>query len=302
MNISAATRRRLIDAAMAAERDPSADLTVSDLAEYAGMSDKHFQRAFRKVMCESPKKYLRRIRLQASAYLLKWSEMSVLDIALHAGFESHAGFTKAFTKAYGLSPTDFRDTHEVTPYLRVKSNPAHTPVQLEDLETSRLIVRIEQTPPFRVAAMRHIGPVEQTANIWPKMVAWAKRNQLFSPNSIFLGIHNDYWDENAKDKYRYDAAIVIPDNFTPCDDVNTFTIAGGEVAMTEFSGSLSEADDAWRRFVDQWLPISGYKVRTGFAYDRYPFDVIQAGPLRRILQTLTGIKATLCLPVLRSDY
>ncbi|MEM8944280.1 MAG: helix-turn-helix domain-containing protein [Planctomycetota bacterium] len=294
--ISPELRRRIFDAALAAERDYSADLTVAALAEYTGLSDKHFQRCFREVIGESPKKYIRRIRLQTAAYLLKWSDITVTEVAMTAGFETHPGFNKAFVKAYGQSPQDFRTSHNVTPYLHFKRD-STKPLELDDLEAVKLLVRMEQMPSTRIATMRHIGPVEKTAEIWPQMIEWTKKHDLFNDQTQVMGIHNDYWDSNAEDRYRYDAAVVVPDDFEPDDAVSTYTIPSGLVAMTEFSGSLSEMDAAWRRLVDQWLPISGHLTRTAYAFDRYPIELVTGGILQTILRTLTGIKATLCLPV-----
>jgi len=295
-NISPDLRRRIIDAALAAERDPSAELSVSALAEFAKVSDKHFQRCFRQIIGESPKAYVRRLRLQSAAYLLKWSDIPVTSIAIGAGFNTHAGFTKAFVKAYSLAPQQFREARDVMPYLSSRETDADT-ADINDLDASRLVVRVQKQPTWRVAAMRHIGPVEKMAEVWPRMIAWATERELLNDQSILLGIHNDYWDTNAEDKYRYDAAIVVPDNFMSDDEVNTFSLPSGEVAMTEFTGSLSQADIAWRRFVDQWLPISGYQFRASFAFDRYPIELITGGFMKNILRTLLGIRATLCIPV-----
>ena len=295
-HISSNLRRRIIDAALAAERDSSEELSVSTLAEFAEVSDKHFQRCFRQIIGESPKSYVRRLRLQKAAYLLKWSDIPVINIAMRAGFSTHAGFTKAFVRAYSLSPQQFRESRDVMPYLFSRETDVD-PTDFNDLAVSRLIVRVQQQPDWRVAAMRHIGPTEKIAEVWPRMIAWADGRSLLNEQSILLGIHNDYWDTNAEDKYRYDAAIVVPSDFTSDDEVNAFSIPAGEIAMTEFSGSLSQADVTWGRFVDQWLPVSGYQFRANFVFDHYPVELVTGGRLQNILQTLVGIRATFCIPV-----
>ncbi|MEM9369511.1 MAG: helix-turn-helix transcriptional regulator, partial [Planctomycetota bacterium] len=112
--------RRIVDAALAAERDPSSNLSVEDLADYLGVSDKHFQRCLRQIFGESPKSYVRRIRLQRSAYFLKWSDVPVIQVAKQAGFLTHAGFTRAFAKAYALTPQQFREARDVAPFLSAR--------------------------------------------------------------------------------------------------------------------------------------------------------------------------------------
>jgi len=296
VTITPAVRKKILDAALAAERDPSAHLTIAMLAEHAGMSDKHFQRCFLAVLGESPKSYIRRLRLQIAAYLLKWSDASIVQLAIGAGFETHAGFTKAFSKLYGVSPLQFRKATDLTPFLEFPREHPEA-FDLEAAQSTQLAVRIQEVPDQRLAVMRTIGPTSKMATIWLKMIDWAKRRGLLNQTSIFLGIHNDYWDTLAEDKYRYDAAIVVPEDFEIDDEVNSVLLPGGLVAMTEFQGSVSEADRTWSRFTDQWLPVSGYQFRLSLAYDRYPPEVVAAGRVRQILLAIQGYPATLCLPV-----
>ncbi len=131
------------------------------------------------------------------------------------------------------------------------------------------------------------------------MIDCAKRRGLLHQRSIFLGIHNDYWDTYAEGKYRYDAAIVVPNDYEVDDEVNTVLLPGGLVAMTEFEGSVAEADRTWGRFADQWLPASGYQFRIRLAYDCYPADVVTAGRVKQVLMSIRGYSATLCLPVIK---
>jgi len=296
--VTPAVRKKILGAAMVAERDPSAGLTVAMLAEHAGMSDKHFQRCFVAVLGESPKNYVRRLRLQIAAYLLKWSDASIVQLAVEAGFETHAGFTKAFSKLYGMSPLQFRKATDLTPFLEFpREHPEAS--QLEAAQSTQLAVCIQEVPDQRLAVMRSIGPTSKMATVWLKMIAWAKRRGLLSQESIFLGIHNDYWDTLAEDKYRYDAAIVVPEGFELDDEVNTVLLPGGHVAMTQFEGSVAEADRTWSRFTDQWLPVSGYQFRLGLAYDRYPASVVTAGRVKQIVLAVKGYNATLCIPVMK---
>ncbi|MEN0112055.1 MAG: AraC family transcriptional regulator [Planctomycetota bacterium] len=294
--VTAETRRRVLDAALAAERDLAAELTVDALADAVDLAPKHFHRAFRAVVGEPPQAYLRRIRLQQAAYLLKWSELSIVEVAVRFGYATHAGFTKAFAAAYGYTPAAFRAASGVTPYMRVRPG-AKGADRVADLEPAPLSVRIEEVPDRRVAAMRHVGPAESCASVWRRMAPWARERGLLGPDAIVLGVHNDYWDAASEDRYRYDAAVVVPDRFEAPDDVNTFVLPGGPVAMAEFAGSVAEMDTAWRRLADLWLPASGRIPRTTQAYDRYPVDLVSGGPLRRIVQMATGVRATLCLPV-----
>jgi AraC family transcriptional regulator len=82
--------------------------SLAELAREAGASASAFQRAFARLVGESPKQYTRRLQLESAALALVASNDSVLDIALDAGFESHEGFTRVFASHFGMPPKEFR--------------------------------------------------------------------------------------------------------------------------------------------------------------------------------------------------
>ena len=82
--------------------------SLAELAAEAGRSPSSFQRAFSRLVGESPKQFTRRLQLECAAVLLLTTDDSVLDVAIAAGFESHEGFTRAFSKHFGRPPKDFR--------------------------------------------------------------------------------------------------------------------------------------------------------------------------------------------------
>jgi AraC family transcriptional regulator len=96
-------------ATIAADRETRHSL--AELARGAGQSSSSFQRAFSRLVGESPKQYTRRLQLESAALALLTSADSVLDVALAAGFESHEGFTRAFVGHFGVPPKDFRAQH-----------------------------------------------------------------------------------------------------------------------------------------------------------------------------------------------
>jgi AraC family transcriptional regulator len=116
--LSSELQKRLFELIYDVERVQSLDLSIRSLADRAGLSPYYFQRTFRSLTGESIKQYVLRIRLQRAAFILKWSNAPVTQIALDNGFDTHSGFTKAFTRAYGKSPTAFREEVQTVPYVR----------------------------------------------------------------------------------------------------------------------------------------------------------------------------------------
>jgi AraC-like DNA-binding protein len=52
--------------------------------------------------------YVRRLRLERAARKLRMGAVDITEVALAAGYDSHAAFSKAFKQQFGLSPREFR--------------------------------------------------------------------------------------------------------------------------------------------------------------------------------------------------
>jgi AraC family transcriptional regulator len=78
------------------------------LAQVAGFSVPHFHRVFTAHMGESAISYVRRTRLERAARKLRMGAVDITEVALAAGYVSHAAFSKAFRQQFGLSPSEFR--------------------------------------------------------------------------------------------------------------------------------------------------------------------------------------------------
>jgi AraC-like DNA-binding protein len=83
-------------------------LSGDELASRAHLSRFHFDRVVAAAAGEPPAALRRRVLLERAAYQLITSDQDVLDVALGAGYSSHEAFTRAFTRAYGRSPSDWR--------------------------------------------------------------------------------------------------------------------------------------------------------------------------------------------------
>jgi AraC family transcriptional regulator len=78
------------------------------LAAVAGFSIPHFHRVFTAQVGESAISYVRRLRLERAARKLRMGAVDITEVALAAGYDSHAAFSKAFKQQFGLSPSEFR--------------------------------------------------------------------------------------------------------------------------------------------------------------------------------------------------
>jgi AraC family transcriptional regulator len=101
-------RRRLDRVLEYIEAHLDADISVGDLADAACFSLFHFVRAFHLAMGRAPHAYLSERRLDRAKHLLAYSDTSLVEISLTCRFSGQANFTKAFTRAMGVSPGRYR--------------------------------------------------------------------------------------------------------------------------------------------------------------------------------------------------
>src|SRR6188768_1553591 len=79
-------------------------------AKDAYRSRTQYFRLFQALIAESPGAMRRRFLLERGAWEILRSDKRVTDIALDAGYGSLEAFTRAFRKAYGVSPSIYRRT------------------------------------------------------------------------------------------------------------------------------------------------------------------------------------------------
>ena len=96
-------------------------LALEELARLACLAPYHFHHVFTGMLGESLASHVRRLRLERAATRLKFTEMPVVEIAFEAAYETHEAFSRAFRKAFGLSPAQFRKRNRTSGF---KSPPA----------------------------------------------------------------------------------------------------------------------------------------------------------------------------------
>lgn len=82
------------------------DITAKELSEMAGFSMFHYYRLFHSAVGLPVMQYITRRRLLNALYDMHCGEKMVV-VALDYGFETQAGFYKAFIREFGYTPTEF---------------------------------------------------------------------------------------------------------------------------------------------------------------------------------------------------
>jgi len=91
-------------------------ITLYMLARSAGYSPWYSARMFKELVGKAPYEYIRTLRLSRAALKLRDEDVKIIDVALEFVFDSHEGFTRAFSRHFAITPKDYRKN---TPPLKL---------------------------------------------------------------------------------------------------------------------------------------------------------------------------------------
>lgn len=100
--------QELLPVARYIELNFSEQISMSEMAELAGLSSTHFNRRFKQVLRMTPMQYLRSVRVQAARKLLTTSSRNLATIAADVGYSDQSHLTKRFRELTGMTPAAYR--------------------------------------------------------------------------------------------------------------------------------------------------------------------------------------------------
>jgi AraC family transcriptional regulator len=256
-NVSAAALEKLLPVLMHIQANLEGDLSLRTISQRLGLSPFHFHRVFRLAIGETLKQYTRRLRLERAANGLIIHEGSILDIALDSGFQSHETFSREFKRQFQVTPRQYREWGRGN----LKRNlAAAKPVDqiAGNFELSQ--TRVTRLSQLDVAFIRHTGPYEAVSDtLWLTLSDWARRKR-FPADPVFLGIAHDAPGITPPEKLRFDAAIVVPEPFSPHGAIGHQVLGSADFAVTTHVGHFRTLPDAYRTIVHRIGALKGYRL------------------------------------------
>ena len=257
-------------------------LSLAGLAAIAGFSPHHFHRVFHSVTGESPKEYLRRLRLERAVYRLKISSDNVLQIALESGFATHETFTRAFVRQFGISPSEFRavlreyrDCVEDAMGSRTFAGfTEETPLTLR-FDLLEDPVTVEQTPPRHLLSVRHNGFEDLLAGgkaflgLWDDLFAYAEAQGIEHSPELLVGITHDDPYVTEDHKIRFDACLPVSVPMKANHPVSYRYLAPGLCVARRHRGGLEEIAKTFAYIGVEWLPSGDYGLRAAAPFEIY---------------------------------
>jgi AraC family transcriptional regulator len=263
-----------------ADLDRALDLRA--LARGAALSSFHFHRVFRGAVGETPLELQRRLRMERAAWQLRYRDDAVTTIAFAAGYETHESFTRAFRSHYVCSPSEFRQSRTpeacVRPFqieLAARSG-IHFRSPIGDIPKVQFIqgeevmdVDIKEMPVMRVATTPHVGPYNRIAEAFARLGEVARGNDLLRHASAMLAIYHDDPDTTPSAELHSQAALVVSPEAKLPPELGEQELPAGRYATTTHIGPYEALGDVWARFMGEWLPRSGERIKDGVSFEIY---------------------------------
>jgi len=88
------------------------NLSVEFIADKVGISRVHFHRKMKELTGQSPRDFVKNIRMKQAAKLLETKHHDITDVSIAVGFQSISSFSTSFKSIYGMSPTEYMKAHQ----------------------------------------------------------------------------------------------------------------------------------------------------------------------------------------------
>lgn len=151
----------------------SEPLTLKEIAAEVFVSPYHFTRVFARATGVTPGRYLTSVRLFAAKRLLLTTDFTVSDIVCSVGYNSVGTFTSRFTRAVGMSPTQYRDP-KVAELLVVVSQEYSCLPGVEQMRRARHLKPRSPGPSHTISGSVDIpteaGPTDVLVAVFPEAV------------------------------------------------------------------------------------------------------------------------------------
>ena len=239
--------------------EESASKIISDLA---CMSTFHFHRLFSAYAGMSLFAVMKLLRLKRAAYQLAYrQELKVIDIALMAGYDSAAAFSRAFKRVFLQSPKTFRQKPNWVTWqahyqsiltIRSKIMPKDINFQVSQVSF----------PETSIAVLQHRASPSLLGNSIAQFIHWRKANGLPPSKSKTFNLIYDDPSTTKPNKYRFDIACEIHTEVREnLQGVIHDVIPAGQCAKIRHQGSDDNLLPAIDYLYTQWLKKSGKALR-----------------------------------------
>ena len=243
------------------EENLTEELSVDRIAREMNISAFYYQKIFTIICGFSVGEYIRGRRLANAGSELAFTNVKIIDIALKYGYDTPEGFTRAFTKFHGSTPSAVRSGAPIKSFARLSVT-----VSMKGGEIMNY--RIEKTEAFKVLEKREVHSISENRNnqtipeFWERAHKDGTIERLLGAASDKADVYgicyaNPHKDESTFDysiAVRYDGSLPVPEGFTVSE------IPARTWAVFPCTGAMPEAiQELWHKICTEFFPSSSYE-------------------------------------------
>lgn len=242
------------------------NITVDDVAKHCSYSKYHLMRMFKEDTEEALYQFIKRIRLERSAWRLKVEkDKSITNIGVDSGYSS-SNFATAFKKQLNVSPVDFRKSSE---QMVEESSFSHG-VSIDELEETENLITVEQLDSFLVVYERKKGNYNNMPEEWCRFIK--KYKHLATDDTIYIESTIDDPTITDENSCMYELCQTIsPEHpiLKENSDILTHTFDGGKYAVYHFRGFPQFLFMVYQEVFCRWLSKTGNQLDNRPIFDIY---------------------------------
>lgn len=251
-------------------------ITLSQLSNVAGYSPWHAAKIFKEMTGKPPFEYIRGLRLSQAALILRDERHRIIDVALDFVFDSHEGFTRAFSKEFGISPKKYsQKTPPVPLFMPGKVFDIYLGFQkggkrmTEQQKTKTVFVQVIERSARKVMLKRGIkaeeyfGYCEEVGcEVWPLLTS--VKEALYEPIGMWLPQHM-----TPPGTSTYVQGVELPLDYDNIVPQGYELIELPPCKMMVFQGEPYNDEDFMEAIDEVWDTIDKYNPLT-FGYEWAP--------------------------------
>lgn len=241
----------------------SEEIDLKKLAEISAFSPFHFHRILSAFLGEPVGEFIVRTRLETAARLLRYTEMSVSEIAYRVGYDTPSSLSKAFRKSYGISPRAFKKSKKIPAMIeRTHQEEPHGRLSKP---------KILEIPVKNAAFLRARGNYNSVdyGACFLQLWTYVKAHKLFSAGVEHMVVYHNDPDISQAADLRCDVCLVLPKGPVPEGEIGVKQIGGGRYAVFRYTGPYSGLGWAYQSICGAWLPQSGCTLRDAPCFEKY---------------------------------
>ncbi len=264
------------------------NLSVEEIAAQGYFSKYHFNRVFKGSVGENIYSFIKRMKLERAAFMLKTApHKSITDIAVEAGYSS-SNFASAFRQYFGVSASAFRREQQ----MPLKDSFSIVIQHIQNLKKNEHIfkeldkkIKLKRIAELNLSYKRVIcNYTRDLETAWCSFCTELEEKQLLKENTCFIGIsYDDPLLTVDEDRCIYDMCVALEET-AGYDEHN---IKEGLYACYAFQDEAAKLILTFNEIFSLWLPFCRYELE-----DKPTLEIYRSG-----IDEDGKISLEICIPI-----